>query len=217
MTGRLTAHASLGKLVYYLRRAGWGDLAGADTRGMRAALQALADLLPPNMASGRVTAPQLAEAAGYSERWMRSRLVLLEDAGVITWTRGGVVAGAPVPSLIRVHKTVLLELIKNARRLRDAMLARHRAAQRKRIEGLVNTLRRKRNPGKPAGQPHAELASGPSHYVEGSRTAPAPSTRDKPDEFELALARDVCRHGALAGRFSDGRPRCAQCRRLEGS
>jgi hypothetical protein len=210
MNTRLTAGTSLGKLVNGLRRAGWGDLAGADTRGVRATLQALADLLPPNMASGRVTAPQLAEVAGYSERWTRSRLVLLEDAGVITWTRGGVVAGKPVPSLIRVHKTVLLELIKNARRLRDAMLARYRAAQRRRLEGVMNTFRRNKIPGKRAGQPHAEVATGLPPYGEVSRRPPAPTGRDRYDI-------PICRHGGDGTRFDDGVPRCPSCRRLEGS
>lgn len=210
MTTRLTAGAPLGVLVKHLARAGWGDLAGADMRGVRAAVRALADVLPAGIASGRITAPQLASTAGYSERWMRSRLQLLEDAGVVTWTRGGVIAGRPVPSLIRVHKRVLLDLITTARRLRDAMLARRRAAQRIRLEGIVNTMRRKAIPGKRAGQPHAEVSTALPPIGEVSRRSPAPSTRDRYDI-------PICRHGGDGTRFDDGVPRCPSCRRLEGS
>lgn len=220
MTTRLKAGAPLGVLVTKLRRAGWGDLAGPDTRGVRAALQALADLLPGGIASGRVTAPQLAATAGYSERWMRSRLTLLEDVGVITWTRGGVVAGVPVPSLVCVHKKVLLSMIMSARQLRDAMLARYRMAQRERVAGLVNTIRRKARSGKPAGQPHAELTSGLPPIGEGTRKDPAPPRRiettydvgsskrlkeqdavidSSPTSASLELARAAAR--AAAGRY----------------
>lgn len=212
-TARLTAGAPLAVLVKHLARAGWGDLAGVDAKGVRAALRALADLLPAGSASGRVTAPQIAASAGYSERWMRSRLELLEAADVITWTRGGVVAGRPVPSLIRVHKRVLLDLVLAARTIRDAVVRKAAAATRERLAGVLNTMRRTRRRGIVAGQPHAEVATGLPPNGEGSRRSPAPPPGDIRERHTIV----ACSHGGDARRFTSGpltgQARCPMCRR----
>jgi DNA-binding FadR family transcriptional regulator len=88
----LTAHAPTRDILTSLARAGWGEISGSEHKGTRAMLRALVDLLPYGSGEGLVTAPQLADVSGYSERWVRSRLSELEALGLILWRRGGVVA-----------------------------------------------------------------------------------------------------------------------------
>lgn len=121
-------------LATSLSRAGWGDLSGRSMQGIRSTLRALIDLLPHRSGEGLATAPQVADAAGLSLRWTRRCLHMLEDAGIISWTRGGVVAGKPTPGVFRVRKRVLVALIGGAR----PMLA---AVQRARAEQTALRLR----------------------------------------------------------------------------
>lgn len=140
----LTAHAPTRDIMTSLARAGWGDLAGSEHKGTRAMLRALVDLLPYGSGEGLVTAPQLADVSGYSERWVRSRLQELESQGLILWRRGGVVAGKCVPSHIRIVKGAVLALIGMARSLKDAAVDARRAVTQRRVEGLAFVVGKRR-------------------------------------------------------------------------
>ncbi|WP_246246399.1 hypothetical protein [Isoptericola sediminis] len=141
----LTAHAPTRDILTSLARAGWGDLAGAEHKGTRALLRALVDLLPYGSGEGLVTAPQLADVSGYSERWVRSRLLELERVGLILWQRGGVVAGRCVPSHIRIVKSAVLALIGMARKVKDSAVGVRRRLTQERIAGLSYVVGRRRS------------------------------------------------------------------------
>ena len=143
-----TAGWPLDRLVKALAKSGWDVLTGRQGGGYRAVLRALADLLPPAPATGLVTAPQLADVSGLSEKWVRTILTNLETAGVIRWTRGTIIAGKPQPSLIRVSKRMLADLVNRGRKSGDARLARRAAATAKRINETlrVTSLARRWSP-----------------------------------------------------------------------
>ena len=143
-----TAGWPLDRLVKALAKSGWDVLTGRQGGGYRAVLRALADLLPATSGSGLVTAPQIADVAGLSEKWARHILTQLEAAGVIRWTRGTIIAGKPQPSLIRVSKRMLADLVNRGRKSGDARLARRAAATAKRINETlrVTSLARRWSP-----------------------------------------------------------------------
>ena len=145
----LTAHRDTRSLLTSLQRAGWGPLAGADMQGLRSVLSALIALLPFKSAAGLATVPQIADAAGLHDRWTRDRLALLEELGVIAWTRGGIVSGRCSPSWFRINKTMLCQLIELARPALDAIQAARRATTLNRIKGLVSVRSKKRRPQNP--------------------------------------------------------------------
>ncbi|MFC7877322.1 hypothetical protein [Isoptericola sp. NPDC057391] len=140
----LTAHAPTRDILTSLARAGWGEISGSEHKGTRAMLRALVDLLPYGSGEGLVTAPQLADASGYSERWVRSRLVELEKRGLILWRRGGVVAGRCVPSHVRIVKGAVLALVGLARSVKDAAVSARRLVTQRRVEGLSFAFGRRR-------------------------------------------------------------------------
>lgn len=177
----VTAGWPLPLLVDKLAVAGWGPLAPRRAGGLRGVLNSLARLLPPGSALGEVTASQLADTAGISERWARSCLAVLEAADVITWTRGTIVDGQPTPSIIRVSKRALADLVLYARRELPKKLRARAQATADRIRETLrqrtihrNTRQRRRPswatppaPSKPS--PRAELRQPPSPYGEGLR------------------------------------------------
>ena len=134
----VTAAWPLDRLVAALARSGWDTLAGRSGGAPRSILRALADLLPHGSATGQVTAHQLAEAAGLSERWTRTILARLEDLGLIRWTRGTIVAGRPMPSLIRVSKRAIAALVRQGRATKPERDAAHAAE----TEARIATIRR---------------------------------------------------------------------------
>lgn len=160
----LTAGTPLDVLVDRLAKAGWGDLSKPELRGLGRVLNELARVLPPKAGAGKVTAPQLAGMCGYTERWVRRCLTLLEELEVIQWDRGGIVAGKPVPSWIRVSKAALVDLIHLARtkqgeRTRErAIETRVRMARLRTSYTQAPGHRRKRKPSA-RGRPHAELVT----------------------------------------------------------
>jgi hypothetical protein len=162
-----TAYAPTRDLLTSLARAGWGDLGTREHHGTRAVLAALRDLLPYKSGAGRVTVEQVAQASGYSKRWTATRLELLEDLGVIVWTRGGVTAGTPRPSFIKVLKSTLVELIRAARPMKDAADAARRIATRARIAHLRFVKGRSRR------SDHVELTADPLS-PRGGTTSPLP-------------------------------------------
>lgn len=123
-------------LLASMENAGWGDLAGREFHGLRAALRGLAQSLPWGSSAGYVTVADVAFRAGYSERWTALQLYRLEDLGLLQWDRGGVLRGTPVRGYMRIVKSVLIELIKAARPAGDAHRAAQRAATRARIAHL---------------------------------------------------------------------------------
>lgn len=170
----VTASWPLPRLVSAIARAGWDELAGRRGGGYRAVLRALADLLPERSAVGLVTAPQIADAAGITERWARHILTGLEEAGVIVWTRGTIVEGRPQPSLIKVSKKVLAALVHRSRSTKDARLAARAAETSKRIRETLRmrTLYRsqRRRPAQAASPaPRAELSATLPPFRGGSR------------------------------------------------
>ena len=152
----LTAQAPLPVLLDALARAGWADLDGRAAQGVRSTLRAICALLPHGSATGLVTAPQIADAAGLSERWTRETLTRLESAGVITWTRGTIINGRPTASIIKVSKRVLADLVNRGRKVRDSRLARRAAETSRRIqETLRMATIRPRRAAKPEPAPTA--------------------------------------------------------------
>lgn len=134
----LTAQAPLPVLLDALARAGWADLDGRAAQGVRSVLRGLCSLLPHGSATGLVTAHQIADAAGLKIRQTRSNLHVLEDAGLITWTRGGIKDGHPTPGAIKVNKRALLGLVRAARRAMPERLATRAAETAKRLRETLN-------------------------------------------------------------------------------
>lgn len=193
-----------------LRRAGWGTLAGREWGGVRDVLDALAASLPDRSAEGFVTMPQLAQRASLSERWVRRCMGLLEDAGLVRWSRGGIDprTGKPVPSLVRLVKSALVDLIRAARPLREAADLARRSAMRERL-GNARALRlpdryRRRSA-------HAALSAA-LHTPKGGEAAPAALIAQEGDNDMRPVIPITCRHDGDAGLLRDGRPRCPMCR-----
>ena len=129
----VSAGAPLPVLVDSLARAAWLGLDTRAAQGIRAVLRGLAVLLPPKSASGRVTVAQVADASGRSLRRTRQVLQVMEAVGLITWTRGDILAGGRRPSLIRVSKKLQAPLVTSARRRMPGRLARRSAEFAKRV------------------------------------------------------------------------------------
>lgn len=152
----LTAGTSSHVLVGALRRAGWGNLAGPEFRGVTGVLESLVLMLDPRSGAGKATAWQIAEQARYTERWTRRCLHILEELDLIEWQRGGIADGKPVPSWFRVSKRALLILVSIARTREGDRRAEQQASTRDRIAQyrLNRTTRgRKRRSG------HAEVVT----------------------------------------------------------
>lgn len=186
-TPRVTAGMPLDLLVNKLERAGGGDL----TKRQRAALRGLTLLLPHGSAAGKATAGQVGSMVGYSGRWMREGLADLEDLGLIEWHRGGVLAGVPQPSVFRVAKDALCDLIRRGARAFGAVSLRRQAATRARLAGLTLRPRQKRR------SAHAEVSS--YLYPSGEVTAPSREP-DAPDPGEVLPPESVRSHAESARR-----------------
>lgn len=175
-------YAPLPVLIRQLARAAWGDLGGREWQGVRTTLHALSDSLPDKKAEGTATVPQIAQRAGLSTRWVARCLAALEDLGVIRWQRGGAVEGRPVPSLFRVVKKRLVELIEAARPRQDAADLERRRITNERIKHLRyvvgwhrgGAIERRRRSGQvevtPSLRPHSGESSG-SRRVDGFQNA----------------------------------------------
>lgn len=183
-------------LVGALCRAGWGDdLDGRAGGGVRQVLRALVDLLPHGSAAGKVTAAQVADAAGLSVRWTRNRLHVLEDLGLISWRRGGVVDGRPTAGWVRICKTALAALVRRTRGHLDTRRKARQAATRERFKGLRNTRRLFTNNRTPLSV-HAELSAslpfqGGAASVPSSRISPQTPTGD-PMATQLVTPCRIC-------------------------
>ena len=196
MKGTVTAAWSLDRLVTSLARAGWGEvLDGACNAGLQRVLHALADLLPWEAGEGRLTRAQVADAASMSARWAGHCLRRLEDLGVIVWHRGWLDRGRPRAGWIRVEKSRLAELVRDARGHLDERREQRRAATRDR----VGKLRRRSLPPwkrvKPVAAPMGTEFT-PSHNRSTGATRPGPSTNDPtlPIGDDMALCGVCGRH-----------------------
>ncbi|WP_172193251.1 hypothetical protein [Actinomyces faecalis] len=111
-----TARMKTSTLVDMLEMRGWGALNDVGRKGTRATLRALVLSLPFGSGEGYATVPQIAYKAGYSSRhWVGEMLADLEGLGLVTWRRGGVYHGEPVPSYFRINKQLLADLVNSAR------------------------------------------------------------------------------------------------------
>lgn len=104
---RLT-EAPVRVLLDLLERDGWRALAGPELRGVRMVLAALVRSVDSETGAGLATVDEISTRAGYSSRWTRRCLQVLEHLELIEWNRGGIVNGRPAPSWFRVSKVGLI-------------------------------------------------------------------------------------------------------------
>lgn len=123
-----------------LRRQGYGPLAGAPHKGLRAVLHAIASRTDDRSGEGTMTIEQIATAAGYGRRWAREQVYVLEDLGIVEWARGGIMYGRPIPSRFRIVKHVLAGIVNAAADMRTEAMIRHAAETRARLEH-IRTIR----------------------------------------------------------------------------
>lgn len=123
------------QLIAALAHRGWGPLREG-IPGLVHILQAIAHTVDPYTGTGYTTAPQLADAAYKSERWVRHCINQLDALGVIEWYPGGIKDGRPAPSFIKIVKAMLVELIEVAQESHDARMLERRAKFEARVRRL---------------------------------------------------------------------------------
>lgn len=123
------------QLIAALAHRGWGPLREG-IPGLVHILQAIAHTVDPYTGTGYTTAPQLADAAYKSERWVRHCINQLDVLGVIEWYPGGIKNGTPAPSFVKIVKNVLVELIEVAQESHDARMLERRAQFEARVRRL---------------------------------------------------------------------------------
>jgi len=123
------------QLIAALAHRGWGPLREG-IPGLVHILQAIAHTVDPYTGTGYTTAPQLADAAYKSERWVRHCINQLDALGVIEWYPGGIKDGRPAPSFVKIVKNVLVELIEVAQESHDARMLERRAKFEARVRRL---------------------------------------------------------------------------------
>lgn len=123
------------QLIAALAHRGWGPLREG-IPGLVHILQAISHTVDPYTGTGYTTAPQLADAAYKSERWVRHCINQLDALGVIEWYPGGIKNGSPVPSFVKIVKTALVELIEVAQASHDARMLERRAKFEARVRRL---------------------------------------------------------------------------------
>ena len=161
------------QLVDALRRAGWGILRGSENRCARSLLETLAGTMRSLKTDARgymtITASQLADRAGYSERHVRRWLPILEDLGILSWSRGWIEEGKPQPGSMKLNKGVLSKYVEDARTEYDEAILPLRAAKTKARLARLRLLRIK--PYRQRCQGRADMASGLSSYERAGRAA----------------------------------------------
>ncbi|WP_130864627.1 hypothetical protein [Acidipropionibacterium timonense] len=159
--------------------------------GVRRVLTALVALTDHRSGEGTCTRAQVADVSGgMSVRWASRCLSILEDLGIITWSRGWLDHGTPRPGIIRISKRTLARLARRAAGYLDPRRATRAAALRRRIQ---TTLRQ------PTQHPHrrnplslrGELSSPLLPYRESSRAGQAPR-HETGDNMTTKL---LCIHG----------------------
>ena len=154
------------QLVDALRRAGWGILRGSENRCARTLLETLAGTMRSLKTDARgymtITASQLADRAGYSERHVRRWLPILEDLGILSWSRGWIEEGKPQPGSMKINKAVLVDYVQDARIQYDEAVLPLRAAKTAARLSKLRLLRIKPYPRR--GESRADITSGLSSY-----------------------------------------------------
>lgn len=123
------------QLIAALAHRGWGPLREG-IPGLVHILQAIAHTVDPYTGTGYTTAPQLADAAYKSERWVRHCINQLDALSVIEWYPGGIKDGRPAPSFVKIVKATLVELIEVAQESHDKRMLERRAAFEARVRRL---------------------------------------------------------------------------------
>lgn len=161
------------QLVDALRRAGWGILRGSENRCARTLLETLAGTMRTLKTDTRgymtITASQLADRAGYSERHVRRWLPILEDLGILSWSRGWIEEGKPQPGSMKINKAALVDYVQDARVQYDEAVLPLRAAKTAARLAKLRLLRIK--PYRRRAQGHADIASSLSSYERASSAA----------------------------------------------
>ena len=154
------------QLVDALRRAGWGILRGSENRCARSLLETLAGTMRSLKTDARgymtITAAQLADRAGYSERHVRRWLPILEDLGILSWSRGWIEEGRQQPGSMKINKAVLVDYVQDARIQYDEAVLPLRAAKTAARLSKLRLLRIKPYPRR--GQGRADITSSLSSY-----------------------------------------------------
>lgn len=196
-------------LVVSLSNAGWGELSGRSMQGVRSTLHALVACLPYGSGAGKATAYDVASRAGLSLKWTARCLHMLEDLGVIEWTRGGITiesAGKREgrPGWFRIVKRRLVELVMLARPINDERVRAYRAETLERIRSIKTKYTRTRLMNQTRGQQtrrseHVALSGDPTPLTGGSGGTPprsedlvpsqAPSGAAAPPSSEAPTAR----------------------------
>ena len=162
------------QLVDALRRAGWGILRGSENRCARSLLATLAGTMRSLKTDARgymtITAAQLADRAGYSERHVRRWLPILEDLGILSWSRGWIEEGKPQPGSMKLNKNALVKIVNDARVEYDEAALPLRAAKTKARLARLRLLRIK--PYARRCQGRADMTSGLSSIERAQRKAP---------------------------------------------
>lgn len=161
------------QLVDALRRAGWGILRGSENRCARSLLATLAGTMRSLKTDARgymtITAAQLADRAGYSERHVRRWLPILEDLGILSWSRGWIEEGKPQPGSMKLNKNALVKIVNDARVEYDEAVLPLRAARTKARLARLRLLRIK--PYQQRCKARADMTSRLSSIERAARTA----------------------------------------------
>ena len=181
------------QLVDALRRAGWGILRGSENRCARALLETLAGTMRTLKTDARgymtITASQLADRAGYSERHVRRWLPILEDLGILSWSRGWIEDGRPQPGSMKINKNALVKFVNDARVEYEEAILPVRAAKTKARLARLRLLRIK--PYEQRCKARADMTSCLSSNERAARTAAPrslkPSTK-KPTMSNTSIA-----------------------------
>ena len=199
------------QLIAALAHRGWGPLREG-IPGLVHILQAIAHTVDPYTGTGYTTAPQLADAAYKSERWVRHCINQLDVLGVIEWYPGGIKNGAPAPSFVKIVKNVLVELIEVAQESHDARMLERRAQFEARVRRLprrgwvrnpkaVNRRRMREALVLHARQARAkaqpEASAYPTPLREGTKRSPSQNKELSTDQAErIKLAKEKIREAS---------------------
>jgi hypothetical protein len=172
-----TARWETRDLMTSLANAGWGELAGRAMQGVRSTLHALVATLPYGSGAGKATAYDVSLRTGLSLKWTTRCLHLLEDLGIVEWTRGGITIDSAsqrkgTPGWFRIVKRQLVALVLAARPLNDERIAAYRAETLKRIREIKTRYSRTRIKNQNRRSHHVELSGDPAPLAGGPGGTP---------------------------------------------
>ncbi len=174
--GRLNASMRVGDILAALARVNWGPFRGRAWAYRRIVLQTLAVMAREQTADLAAevigSASQIADRAGCHEKTVRRCLHDLEDLGLITYQRGGIWDGKPMPSVIRIIKARLVELTLAFRPKHDKALEERRRETLARLALLERARIRPRQ----RAENHADFKHSLSLYEKRAPNEGAPSS-----------------------------------------